>query len=593
MKRFASSNHATLLLTLCLAIAPYFLALGASSLWDSNEAFYAETPRQMIETGDYISPRFNGQPRFNKPPLSYWVVACSYHLFGVSETAERLPIALAAVVMIVAAFIIGRALYSTSAGLYAAIGLAIAPRFLMFSRRIMIDVWVAMWMALVLMFFILAEQRRERRRRYLVLMYVAIGLGVLTKGPVALVLPALAFLFYLMASRRLGDARWMMIPLGTVIITLIVLPWYTAVYWRHGFDSIAGFLLRDNLSRYTQPVWGPRRGLWFYLPVMLGDLFPWSVFWLTAIWIGVKRLFASAAEAKEGDDDNFSSASDEAAKVQRPPSPVARAFAALWRSDSHWRLLSGEGVSLRALPVIWVAVIVIFFSLSSNKEDLYILPSYPAAAVIIGGLLARLIGELVNAALRRMAMLLAVVMALLGLLIIYLFNRTAIPALAGATTIGTVVLVGGLVALGLLILRQPFPAILATALAMIAGNMVFVLYTLPDFERYKPARAVSTAIKERAAPDALVGYYRLAAPSLTFYLHRPVFEYYRLEELQAAFASGKEVYCLLTEADYLAIKEALPPPISILATRPMFQVKWRTLFASADAPRALLISNRT
>ena len=112
-----------LLLLLALSIAPFFLNLGASSLWDSNEAFYAETPREMIESGDFINPSFNYKPRFNKPPLSYWVVAASYQLFGVSETAERLPLALGAMGMLVTAFVLGRLAQSTEAGLLAAIAL--------------------------------------------------------------------------------------------------------------------------------------------------------------------------------------------------------------------------------------------------------------------------------------------------------------------------------------------------------------------------------------------------------------------------------------------------------------------------------------
>src|SRR5947199_3125057 len=177
-----SFNRRYLLLValLCLAAVPYFTKLGASSLWDANEAFYAETPRRMIESGDLINPSFNDQPRFNKPPLSYWVVALFYKLFGVSATSERLAIALGAILMIATAFALGRLLYSTEAGLYAALALAIAPRFLMFSRRIMIDLYMAMFMAAALLFLALAEARPRERKRYLILMYVAIGLGVIT-----------------------------------------------------------------------------------------------------------------------------------------------------------------------------------------------------------------------------------------------------------------------------------------------------------------------------------------------------------------------------------------------------------------------------
>ncbi|HXG68337.1 MAG TPA: glycosyltransferase family 39 protein, partial [Blastocatellia bacterium] len=267
-----------LFLTLALAVAPYFIGLGASSLWDSNEAFYAGTPREMMESGDYLNPSFNYRPRFNKPPLSYWVVAGFYKVFGVSEWAERLPIALAALALIGAAFLLGRVIFSPEAGLFAAIAMAAAPRFLMFSRRIMIDVTLAMFMGLTLLFFVLAERRPERRRLYLALMYVSVGLGILTKGPVAAALPAGAFLIYLWAIRDLGRIRRMMLPAGALIVALIVLPWYVAVYWQHGWHYIATFLLKDNLSRYTEPVWGPRRGIFFYFPVLLGDMFPWSVF---------------------------------------------------------------------------------------------------------------------------------------------------------------------------------------------------------------------------------------------------------------------------------------------------------------------------
>jgi len=84
MKTSLARTRVILIILLALAAAPYFIGLGASSLWDSNEAFYAQTPREMIESGDYINPSFNYQPRFNKPPLSYWVVAAFYKLFGVS-----------------------------------------------------------------------------------------------------------------------------------------------------------------------------------------------------------------------------------------------------------------------------------------------------------------------------------------------------------------------------------------------------------------------------------------------------------------------------------------------------------------------------
>src|SRR5574341_2427277 len=101
-------KYPLLLALLTVAVLPYAIGLGDSTIWDANEAFYAETPREMIASGDYINPGFNYQPRFNKPVLSYWVVAASYHVFGVSEHSERLPIAFAALVLIASAFWLAR-----------------------------------------------------------------------------------------------------------------------------------------------------------------------------------------------------------------------------------------------------------------------------------------------------------------------------------------------------------------------------------------------------------------------------------------------------------------------------------------------------
>ena len=201
---------------LLLALPVFLLFLGANSIWDANEAFYVETPRQMVLTGDYVTPMFNGAERLNKPVLSYWIVAGLYHLFGVSVGVERIGIAhrrRSAIVL--AAFLIGRALRSHAPpGVWAALIVATAPRVVFFSRRIFIDVYITLFMSLALACFVLAERHPEQRRRWLLLMYVAIGLGVLTKGPVALVLPALACVIWLALERRLGDLKRLLIVAG-------------------------------------------------------------------------------------------------------------------------------------------------------------------------------------------------------------------------------------------------------------------------------------------------------------------------------------------------------------------------------------------
>lgn len=594
MKTSLASQPYALIIILALAIAPYFIKLGASSLWDSNEAFYAETPREMLESGDYLNPSFNYQPRFNKPPLCYWLVAASYQLFGVSESAERLPLALGALILIATAFLLGRAAYSTEAGLIAAIALASTPRFLMFSRRIMIDVYIALFMSLTLLFFMLAEKYADKRKLFLALMYVSVGLAVMTKGPVAAVLPAVAFLVYFAATRQLKKIREMMLPTGAIIVAAIVLPWYLAIYWQHGWFYIQTFLLQDNLSRYTQPVWGPRRGAFFYLPVMLGDLFPWSLFLFFAILAGVipaimriaRRVFKQGQPANKID---YLETPSPASPIQASPINSQEPPAA-----SQARQIAFPINPQSLLLLLWLAVIVIFYSLSSNKEDLYISPIYAAAAAITGVLLARFIAEEITqqTKLTWLTITICLLQILIGAALIYVFGSAAQTyPLSGATSIGLLAASGGILTLVMCWMKKRFASLATIAAVFIACNFIFVLQTLPDFERYKPARTLSAIIKEEADDEAMVGYYRVAYPSMVFYLRRPIFEYYKPEELTAAFAANKKVFCIMKREEYDAIKTLLPVETRILASRPVFQVKLKSLLEPRELSQVVLISN--
>jgi 4-amino-4-deoxy-L-arabinose transferase-like glycosyltransferase len=565
-------RHRWLLISiLAFAVTPYFLRLGASSLWDSNEAFYAETPREMIEAGDYINPTFNYRTRLNKPPLSYWIVVPFYKLFGVSETTERLPIVLAAMVMIATAFGLGRLLFSVDAGLLAAIGLATSPRFLMFSRRIMIDVYLAMFMALALFLFAMAEKRPDRRRLCLGLMYVCIGFGIITKGPVAALLPALALAIYFLISRQLSELRRLMIPMGLVLVGLIVLPWYLAIYFHNGWGYIETFLVKDNLSRYVEPVWGPRRGILFYIPVVIGDFFPWSLFLLPLCWKALLRLrrFTGGTAGEDSLD------------------------------HQRWRNY--------ALLLIWMMVIVVFYSLSRSKEDLYVLPIYPAAAALVGSSLSRWYtnGHFYwQSVLRWIVLCLGVIMIVASAIIVFLFNTGAQPyTLAGTLLIACIGIAGGFTAATATLRRKARLAIATTAVAIIACNWVFVLWTLPDIERYRPIRPLSEVIAAEAGPDALVGYFRAAYPSMVFYLRRPIFEYVALgepvaarileeQEIKAAFSSGREVFCLMTASEYEKIRSMLPAETRVLASHPTFKVKLKGILDRGELPQVLLISNK-
>jgi 4-amino-4-deoxy-L-arabinose transferase-like glycosyltransferase len=540
----ARISRKTLLLVLLLAAAlPYFVNLGVSSIWDANEAFYAQTPREMMAAHDYVNPSFNFQLRYNKPVFSYWEVAAAYHLFGVSEWSERLPIAIGGIVLIATAFGLGQLAGGAEAGLVAALVLAASPRVLLLARRIIIDVHIAMFTGLVLLCFALAEARPEKRRLYLVLMYVAAGFGVLTKGPVAVFLPALVFFTYLASLKRLGDLRRMMLPVGAAIGLVIVVPWCYLVYRQYGFGYIRQFIVGENLGRYAQAVGEQSRGPLFYVPVMLADLFPWSLLIPAALWWGVRE-----------------------------------------RANNVVRLL-----------LVWVAAIVVFFSFSGTKEDLYVLPIVTAEAALIGAMIAAAIprARLASASVARPALLAtAGVLVIAGAAMVWVFGVSHRYALQGATFIGVAAVVGGLMAAVAAGRGRMFGATAVVGGAVAVISWCIVLCSLPDFERYKPVRPFAAIIRARASEEGIVGSYKFALPSMVFYLNRPIMEVELPDHLRVTFRSSSDVYFVMPEDEYLDVKDRLPVPTYVLARQPMFDLRPKNFLEGSELPQFVLISNR-
>jgi 4-amino-4-deoxy-L-arabinose transferase-like glycosyltransferase len=415
----------------------------------------------------------------------------------------------------------------------------------MFARRIFIDVYITMFMGLTLLFFLLAERYPAHRRFYLFLMYIAIGLGMLTKGPIAVVLPAIVFFLYLLLQWRLRDMTRMMLPLGLVIVLAIVAPWYAAIYQRHGIEPVTGFFWGENVSRFTDPV-APERGWFFYAPVVLVDLFPWSLFLPLGAWMFL-----------------------------RSPRTERR---------SHESLLW-----------IWTIVIVVFFSFSRTKQDLYIFPIVTATAAIVGVTLARATDPVVRESGGIFATTAAAALAIMagGGIAFYLFSGSgSLYGLGGVYSIAAIALGGGIVTLLAASAGRRFEAVALLALTVIGLNWMFVQRTLPSFERYKPVPTFTMKIQERANPDAAVLHYKVAIPSMVFYMRRPYEGFVDENAFVERFSSATEAYAVLAAEDYAALKPRLTGPSCEIDRRPYFDLKLRSLLARQPPPELVLITNR-
>jgi 4-amino-4-deoxy-L-arabinose transferase-like glycosyltransferase len=530
-----------------------FLGLGANTIWDANEAFYVETPRQMVLTGDYVHPQFNGEPRMNKPVLSYWIVAGFYHLFGISVGVERLAIAIGALGIAVAAFVFGRALRSPATGALAALLLLTAPRFVMFSRRIFIDIWVTAFMTLALACFVLAETQPDRRRRWLWLMYAAIGCGVLTKGPIALLFPAATIGTWLLLQGRWRDITRLSLLPGVLIVLAIVVPWWAAIYMEQGWEPLRAFWLGENIGRFTESMQPGERDIFFYIPVVLGDLFPWSVFVVAGLLAAVRGV--------------------------RSGGPERHAL-----HEHH----------LASLLLLWVLWHVGVFSFSETKQDLYVFPIIPALAALAADRIV-LGWESASAWIGRATIATAALMVVAAVGLFWLFGSMAVVhQIAGANLLGVILVTGAVVAIGLVVVRRATVAVLAVATTMVAANYVFALVSLPAVEAFKPVAPMVEVIRGRNRPDApppVVAHYRTVLPSMAYYLQRPIEDIFDMETLIKRVQQVPEMYVLINPAEYGDLQRVLAPTgiaVCIAARQTLFEAKLKNVLEGRPWPEIYL-----
>jgi len=495
---------------LLLLAIPFFTALDDSSVWDANEAFYVQTPREMIQRGDWLVPYFNGEPRLNKPPLSYWIVGLLYRLFGVSLFWERLTLAIAAYASVLFLYGIAKALLSDRYALLVAAIFTTTFRFQILAKRLLIDVLMLFCMLAAVWF--LVRWLRDRRTGDFLVACLFLGLGFLSKGPVAL-LPVFLLLMSALFCRRWTVLRTVPWLPGILCFVLVASSWFVALAIRLGPRPVLDFFLQENLGRYGYLTYGPSRGPLYYLGVFVGDSFPWSLLLLASLpwWLSRSRSW--------------------------PATAARHATVPAW---------------------IWLAGYLLFFSFSLNKQEYYILPAYPAAALLLGiHWSERRPGQIAAISTGVLLVAAGVVLYVFGQQIFGSFSLAFVPPLFCA--LSGVLLIG----------RRPLPAAILLAGFFASG---FGLY-LTRFELYKPVAPLAELIKRDAnergiGRDFTAGYFGYTAPSLAFYLDRPILEIYDLEEAVAHLRSNRPVYLLVAEPDYARLTEVVGKPLQIVDRRP-------------------------
>jgi 4-amino-4-deoxy-L-arabinose transferase-like glycosyltransferase len=300
--RAAFPPHARVPLALLLLAAAALLlpSLGLFPLFDVDEGAFSEATREMIEGGDWLSTTLNVLPRYDKPILIYWLQALSVQVFGLGEFSLRLPSALAGLcwVGMVARFGIERwglrpglfagAVTATSLGVVAMARAATADALL---NALLVATLLDLWHHLE------AAQRGESGRAPLLRAYLWAGLGVLTKGPIAILIPAATALLFALTTGRWRQAlRAGLHPAGWAVLAAVALPWYLAQWHVHGREFIDGFFVKHNLDRFGGPLEGHSGSVFYYVLVVPLLLLPWPAL-LAPVAAGTGRLWRESPAA--------------------------------------------------------------------------------------------------------------------------------------------------------------------------------------------------------------------------------------------------------------------------------------------------------
>jgi len=283
------NKHVLILVLLCLLSAAYIVPLGLRPLFEPDEVRYAEIPREMIASGDWVVPRLNGFRYFEKPPLGYWATALSMKAFGQNEFAVRLPMALSALIVAFALFLFARRFFKSvqAPELAAAVFLTMGGVYAI-GTFCVLDMLLTMFLSIGIVFFFFAyvEPSAGRKALYLALFGLCCGGAFLTKGFLAFAVPCVVIGPFLLWERRPGQLlRLPWIPIVAAI--LVTLPWAILVHKREP-DFWRYFFWEEHVRRFFAQDAQHREPFWFYVPMILALAMPWTLFAPSAT-IGLRR----------------------------------------------------------------------------------------------------------------------------------------------------------------------------------------------------------------------------------------------------------------------------------------------------------------
>lgn len=576
------------LIIIILAAIAFFTNLGATSLWDQDEAYFAGTAAEMHARGDWITPYFNGEMFGHKPPFMFWMMMIGYEVLGVSSLAARLPSAFFGIGTALLTYHLGRRLFSAEVGLWAGLAMCSTLMFSVVARAASPDSFLLFFSTLSLYLFVTSGFAAQRNRdeaapptedapptplvprhwSSFALMYSVMGLAVLVKGPMGFLLPMATIGLFLLCRTPLTDStadpallRWMklvwqrfgpinffrclwkMRPLTSILfICLVAAPWFILVGIYTDGAFLKEFFGVHHFGRFSNAMDNHRGSIFYYIPAILVGFFPWSILMLPMCIDFVRRI----------------------------------------RRREAWH----DGYVFLAC---WALVIIGAFSIAATKLPSYVLLAYPALALILGCFVQRWITQPASVS-RWWPRIGFGILATIGLGFLvglptvaslqfngqsFLQSKGISPAvnqeMLQLAAYGWIPLVGGVVALGFAEFRRQRAAVVSWSATALLFTTSLLGFAALHVDRHQYSHRIGQQIDRMSTGDqtrvAVYGFFR---PSFVHYTHRRVEGLNDEQEVLQFLADAEDAYVITLSSTYEQLAPSLPEDIVVLDRHPLF-----------------------
>jgi 4-amino-4-deoxy-L-arabinose transferase-like glycosyltransferase len=536
-----------------VGVTVFFSGLGNSRLWDQDEGYFASAAAEMYSRADVIVPTYNGELFSHKPPMMYWGMMLGFRLFGVNEFGARFFSAVLGLATVIVVYFIGRRLFDARTAFFSAIALATSVFFTIVSRAATPDSYLTFFVSLAFLIWI-RELDFERvifslpKWTTWAATYFLMALAVLTKGPIGFLFPAAVIGLFLMSIashtdeihvagwgdrfrqiwNRFGPRQffrtiWIMRPFTAIAVLLIVAgPWYAIVGWQTEGKFLQEFFGVHHFGRFSQSMDNHSGSFFFYLTACLIGLYPWSGFAI----------------------------------------PVALQCGNEWRkAKSNWMGLT--------LALCWAGVYLMIFSLASTKLANYVLPAYPALALMIGRYFSTWYEqpESIHRGWRTTAI---VLLAVVGTMLAVGLPLSVISGPADKTLLDRFSVHPELQLLAPKLALFGVPLLLAgclglyfcirgkdrSAITVFAGSAFLLMicmwqWVVPSIDQLQTPQNIVQQLRKNAGDQSVdltvVGHFR---PSMVFYLGEPIRFYESIDELIEEVQCGTVDTVVLSQSNY-------------------------------------------